>query len=455
MMSAEMMHVLTSTVTAVSIAIVLIGLLRKPLQAVVGARVAYWLWLLAPVMLAAALLPPPPAFLFVSTNIVPEQVSSAFAAVTMGHPMARGGFLTHWAIAIWSVGAVGMLLLMAIRQRSFVQTLGVLTPDPGGFYRGNVAAPVLVGLRHQKIVVPADFESRYSAQECELILAHERAHASRHDVAANTFASFALCLHWFNPLMYRAVAWLRMDQELACDALVLAHWGNARRRYAEALLRTQLATESVWRLSTGCHWQSIHPLKDRIAMLERLPPTRTRRVVGLAFITALAGAAAYATWASESPSAAGPAILVDLDVKITNPQTHDLNELTTQYLVHSGESIPDTRNDGTPLQKTDRFVACTPYLSDVAGKSSDWSGLKARGIPMPAAGQILLDCRIYRDGEIGMRPSVIAQDGSPAILEFTEPDGAYHYRLEVTATTSPEKIVAAVKRAAERRGGPQ
>ena len=190
-------------------------------------------------------------------------------------------------------------------------------------------------------------------------------------------------------------------------------------------------------------------------MLTRPLPARARRFAGLAFIMALTGVGTYATWAGPSAGAAGPAILVDLKVRITNPQAHELNDLATEYLVHSGETIPATRNGGGPLQKTDKFVACTPYLADAAGRSTDWSALKARGMPIPTAGQILLDCRIYRNGEIVQRPSVMADDGNRVVLETSEDDGSYRYRLEVTATTSPEKIVAAVKQSGQGRGGAQ
>ena len=186
-------------------------------------------------------------------------------------------------------------------------------------------------------------------------------------------------------------------------------------------------------------------------MLKRPLPARGTRLAGLAFITALTGVVTYATWAAQSAAPTGPAILVDLNLRITNPQTHDLNDLSTQYLVHSGETIPATRNDGGSLRKTDKFVACTPYLADASGRATDWSALKARGIPVPTAGQILLDCQIYRDGEIVQRPSVITNDGNLAVIESTEPDGSYHYRLEVTATTSSERIAAAVKITEDRR----
>jgi bla regulator protein BlaR1 len=444
-MGAEMFRVLADTTIATSVALALVGLLRKPMRLAVGAQAAYWLWLLVPAMVVAVLLPAPPVLLLARVNVLPVPVSTAFTAftVTAGDPASGRALLITLALAIWSIGAGAMFLAMFTRQRLFARTLGALTPNADGTYRGAVIAPMLVGAWHWQIVVPMDFEARYSAQERDLVLAHERAHAARHDVAVNAIASVVLCVFWFNPLLYRALVWLRTDQELACDALVLLQRGDVRRHYADALLKTQLATESAWRLSVGCHWHSIHPLKERVAMLKRPLPVRGARLAGLGFITALTGVATYATWAGQPASAAGPAILVDFDIRITSPQKHSLREMRTQYLVKSGETIKDER-DGLPLLKVGSLrFGCTPYLADGSGRSTDWSAQRARGNPIPATGQILLDCPLRRDGAVVATPSVITQDGNPAIIETTEADGSYHYRLEVTPSTSPEKIAAA------------
>ena len=435
-MRAEVLQALAETTLAASVALVLVGLLRKPMRAAVGARAAYALWLLVPAMTTAVLLPAPPVLLSARLSPLPAQISSAFTRVTSGESASYNALFTSLALAIWSVGAGAMFFSMLARQRLFARTLGALIRDADGLYRGNVAGPMIVGAWHSKIVVPADFEARYSREEREWVLAHERAHQARRDVAVNTIASFALCLFWFNPLMYRGLAWLRLDQELACDALVLSQCDGARRRYADVLLRTQLASESARHSSVGCHWQSAHPLKERILMLKRALPTRPRRLAGLAFVAALAGVASYAAWSGQPSTVAGPSILVDLKITISNPQTHETRALATRYLVHSGETIKDA--NGRPLD-----FACTPYVADESGRSTDWSNQRARGIPLPAAGQILLDCAIRRDGEIVQRPAIITKDGEPATIETGERGGQHLYRFDVTASTSPEKIAAA------------
>ncbi|MCH1932675.1 hypothetical protein L9G16_21260, partial [Shewanella sp. A25] len=60
---------------------------------------------------------------------------------------------------------------------------------------------------------------------------------------------------------------MRLDQELACDAATLRRFPKARRLYAEALLKTELAHTP---LPFGCRWPAAarHPLEVRLAALK-------------------------------------------------------------------------------------------------------------------------------------------------------------------------------------------
>jgi beta-lactamase regulating signal transducer with metallopeptidase domain len=439
MMKAEALQALINTTLASSAAVLIVSGLRKPMRAAVGARTAYCLWILVPAMAAAVLLPVPSPLLVSAQVTLPEQIRAAFLVAAVDDSMSYQAVFLDLALATWAIGACAMLFSIFARQRSFLRSLGTLIRDEDGLHRSDFAvAPLLVGAWNSKIVVPRDFDLRYSPEERELMLAHERAHESRHDVASNMLASIALCLYWFNPLMYRALAWLRVDQELACDAVVLARRDNARGRYADTLLKAQLATQSRLRQPIGCHWQSIHPLTERISMLKRPLPGQPRRLAGLAFIIALTGIASYAAWAGQGVTEDSRLVLLDLKVTISNAQTHEVRALATQYLVRSGETIKDA-ND-RPLD-----FACTPYLADEPGHPTNWSDQKKRAIPLPLEGQILVDCTIRRDGEILGTPAVIVGDGKLATIETAEHGGPYRYRFEITASTSAEKISAATK----------
>jgi beta-lactamase regulating signal transducer with metallopeptidase domain len=150
-----------------------------------------------------------------------------------------------------------------------------------------------MGLLRAMVVVPADFESRYTAEEQMLILAHERAHVRRGDLIANAVGTVVQCLLWFNPLVHLATSRFRFDQELACDATTLSDRSRSRKTYAAALLKT-LSLEPT--LPFSSRWQSAHPLRGRILNLQKPAMTRRRRVFGHVLVVALSATLAAAAW---------------------------------------------------------------------------------------------------------------------------------------------------------------
>lgn len=443
-MPIEILRTLLGATLAMSAAILIIGALRRPARALLGASLACWLWILVPVMSLAVVLPAPSQLLAPVQITFSGQMRSAMALALKDTPHSALSAFSIALLGVWSLGAASMLFATFIRQRRFRRSLGVLERGPDGLCRApNSTAPMLLDVWNPKIVVPGDFDARYSKEERELVIAHERAHESRRDLAINLAASLVLCLFWFNPLMYRAITWLRMDQELACDALVMSRRGDARRLYAEALLKVQLAGESTWREPIGCHWKSVHPLKERIRMLTRPVPGRLNKLFGLAGILSLTTLASVGAWAGRSMAADGRPILVDLRVTVSKMETHEVKSLVTQYLVNSGEKIKDLK--GRPMDFT-----CTPYLADTAGHSTDWSDQNARGIPHPQPGQILLDCAILEKDAVLRRPAVLVMDGGSGTIEVSDRGGDVIYKLEIAASSSAEKIAAAKKQAANR-----
>jgi bla regulator protein blaR1 len=285
-MTSHSIFLLAAPAVAPSAAVLLIGLLRIPLRSLVGAQAAYWLWLLVPFSMLAVLLPAPSHPL-------------AIAAWTGAGAPAPAGSIAI-ALLVWGLGASAMLILAVRRQRSFIGSLGRLSSLPNGTYQSAaIVEPILVGAWRPRVVVPADFESRYTREERALVLAHERAHVERGDALANAAAMLLLCLSWFNPLVHWAIGRFRFDQELACDAQVLAVTGVARRRYAVALLKTQLTADFAGAVPVACHWKAAHPLKQRIAVLKQPSPSYPRRIAGVALALCVVISSSFAVWASQ------------------------------------------------------------------------------------------------------------------------------------------------------------
>lgn len=302
-MIADVSHALAFSALASTAAITLVLLLRKPVRARFGAQVAYALWALVPLAAATAVLPAPVQAVRFSS--VTWDDAPMLAAVVVA-PSASHVQTTPLLLTAWVLGLVICASLLIWQQRRFMRALGRLSAfgeQPRTVRAESIAGcPALVGAWHPRIVLPADFEQRYSAIERELIVAHERVHCARGDVQANVAAAALRCLYWFNPLFHFAASRFRFDQELACDAAVIARFPEARRPYADAMLKTQLADIG---LPAGCYWQSSHPLKERISMLKQPLPGRARRALGLAAAIALVAGGTYVAWAAQ-PGAPAP-----------------------------------------------------------------------------------------------------------------------------------------------------
>ena len=280
-----------------TLATLAVAVARAPLRGMLGPRAAYWLWLAVPAIAVALLLPHATQSAgqagIAGQDVfgrVMGQVAAWLAAIHLSGPRAEAAF------AVWTLGAAGATGFVMLRQRAFVRSLGRLVPAPDGTWRSrSVVEPMLIGALRPKVLLPLDFEQRYTAEEREFVLAHERAHMRRGDMVVNAVGAAWLCVFWFNPAMFWAMHLLRFDQDLACDASVLAAAGRARRsRYAGALLKAQLSAEAL-PLPLACHWRSVHPLRRRIAALRRPVAGRLRHRLGIMLVVTLVASAGLAT----------------------------------------------------------------------------------------------------------------------------------------------------------------
>ena len=355
-MANEMLDILLRLACASTLAVFAALLLRVPLRERFGAHVAYLIWMLVPVSMVVALLPaptivgPPELLPAPLTPLGPALVSASMATSS---PID----FSSWALAGWLIGAALCGVALVSQQRRFVRRLGKLVAAGERVWRANgiASCPALVGAWQPRIVVPADFESRYNDTERALILAHERMHAARGDAQVNLLVAALRCLFWFNPLLHFAASRFRFDQELACDAAVITRFPEARRSYADAMLKTQLADVG---LPVGCHWQSSHPLKERIFMLKKTLPSRPRRLAGMTLALVLVTAGAAAGWAAQPKNAVnepligtvgGDAIAAQLAITIDGkaPDNSWTSRLTTPTGDHDFAGVAANLTVGT------------------------------------------------------------------------------------------------------------
>ena len=337
---ASMIDVLVRLTLASSVALALMLLLRRPLRAWLGACAAYQAWLMVPLALVVAALPA----LRIEQHVVATFVP--FGSLANLAPPVVAADAHYWPdvlFAIWLGGAVLAAALMVRSQRRYVARLGQLERRGDlWFAAGASDGPALLGMRAPRIVVPADFTSRFAPLEQALIIAHEQRHAARRDPLANLLAAALQCAFWFNPIMHYAVTRFRFDQELACDADVLARHPGRAGAYAAAMFKTQVGGAPA--LAT-CHWQSSHPLKERIMQLKKTTPSGARstgaRIVLACLLTtcAMAGVAVRAETVVGAPVQFFVAMTIDETGKGGSP---------LQLLVRDGETFEVTSSSSAP-----------------------------------------------------------------------------------------------------------
>ena len=346
-MNNDVVALVLATTAVSSAALLIVLLLRRPLRAAFGARSAYGLWSLPPLAMIAALLPAPVHFSGSPTlGLVPASPLSAMVDVP-----ATGSASTVW-LAIWLLGTVAMMAWIGWQQRRFVCALGPLREVGDGCVQATVNAglPALVGVLRTRIVLPADFATRYDADQQRLVIAHEREHPRRGDHLANLLAAIVRCLYWFNPLLVIALPLFWRDQELACDAGVLAAHPRQRRRYGAALLNSQCLRE---RLPLGCQGFGSHPLKERITMIQQHALSKFRIRLGRIAIVLLAGAVTAAAWALQPQPAASAETAADANAS-------EAVSFRTQFPpIYPGASLK-AREQGTVVLKVRVLADGTP-----------------------------------------------------------------------------------------------
>ena len=249
---AELLQTLLEATVATTGALLLVLAMRRPLRAAFGATIAYAAWALVPVAAIAVLLPA------ATRPVLAVPMVQVLVAAATATPMANAAASVDWQLGLglaWISGVLLALLWFACQQRGFRHGLGALRRLADGLQQAQAVdgLPAAMGLFKPVIVLPADFDARYSAEQRALMVAHERMHIVRGDLHANALTAAMRCVFWFNPVLHVATRHFRHDQELACDLRVIARHPNSRRAYGEAMLKTQLAD---FGLPVGCHWQS-------------------------------------------------------------------------------------------------------------------------------------------------------------------------------------------------------
>ncbi len=126
-------------------------------------------------------------------------------------------------------------------------------------YSDRIASPLTYGVAYPVILLPSRMDWR-DREALSCVLSHEYEHIRRFDALRKGLLALALCLHWFNPLVWCMYVLAGRDIELSCDEAVVRA-GADREGYALALLSLE-ERRGGWS-SIGSHF-SQNALEERI-----------------------------------------------------------------------------------------------------------------------------------------------------------------------------------------------
>ena len=138
------------------------------------------------------------------------------------------------ATYVWMAGVLVMGIYAAgsyVKLRRKLVTASRLRENI--YLADEITSPFVLGLFHPKIYLP----SSLGEQEQTYIVLHEQHHIRRLDHIIKVLAFFALCIHWFNPLVWLAFFLSGKDMEMSCDEAVIRKLGDGvLADYAASLL---------------------------------------------------------------------------------------------------------------------------------------------------------------------------------------------------------------------------
>jgi bla regulator protein BlaR1 len=311
---------LVEALIGTSLLMLLVLIVRRPVAWLWGAHFAYALWALPALRMVLPAIPGWQSFYMPVAAAKPDggtavalMPAADAAAYTQPLPIAaEPGLVADWPALLLALWVAGALAFLAVQWGRHVRFIGRAVRDgeclarTGGvdvIVSAHVPGPMAAGIFRRRVLLPADFTGRYSPAERRLALLHEGAHHDRLDLVANLAGLMVLAAHWWNPIAHAAWRAFRSDQELACDATVLAGSdGDTRAAYAGALLKSACVATPI----AACAMNHKRQLKERIAMMKDRQLGRFGRAFGLFAVTGLAAGGLIATASGAQPAQPAP-----------------------------------------------------------------------------------------------------------------------------------------------------
>lgn len=197
--------------------------------------------------------------------------------------------------------------------------MGIIVTD-------KVNSPALFGYLRPRLLLPEGTLDKLKDRELAYVFMHELGHLKRHDIGISWLLSIMQVVHWFNPLVWLAFYYMRVDQESACDASVLSRIRHAQNaEYAGTMMGfLEKFCENRQLPALAGVMESKSQMKRRIAMIanfkkvsRKITVAATALLIMVCFISLSLSCMSVVKKAETGakPESGSPYQLVDLDTK--------------------------------------------------------------------------------------------------------------------------------------------
>lgn len=244
-----------------------------------------------------------PPFSETDTDTLASAISQELSFIVHGakQPTANAPSVSVWFV-VW---CAGMILLAAFFTVSYLRCLiefRTALPVSNAYasqwlekhplkrrlsirQSDKISTPLTYGIFRPVILMPkqTDWEN---ANWLQYIFTHEYVHICRFDVVTKLIAAFALCIHWFNPLVWAMYILFSRDIELACDESVIKQFGEKSKSAYSLMLISLEAKKSG--LPALCNNFSKNAVEERIAAIQhakRVTPITLFSACLIVFVT--------------------------------------------------------------------------------------------------------------------------------------------------------------------------
>ena len=245
---------------------------------------------------------------------LPAETGAAAAAAAQQTASAPAAQPPVWTI-VWAVGAAVCAVVFAAAYGRCCREFRASFPVENGVIRrwlqshplrrtiairqsGRISSPLTFGVLRPVILVPkkTDWTDETALR---YVLEHEFVHIQRFDVLSKLLLIAAVCVHWFNPLVWVMYVLANRDLELSCDETVLRRFGgDVRAAYARVLIRMEAARGGFAPL---CNHFGKNAIEERITAI-----MKTKRItivsLGLAALLVAGTVTVFATSAKSGTS---------------------------------------------------------------------------------------------------------------------------------------------------------